>query len=228
MAHYPLFVITTVPWTPASESPGQQKSAREAAQEAWGVLFQHISAPENREARCQPRTLSMGGEQYRYIRGQPPLEGTPSGTAPAGGGRGGWPQTRHHLWSARTNLKGDAAQAPDDVLTDSWNTTHHLVRLALQSHHTPQPVYPALLMEPDGTLIHQFQSGQEDVFGDEQPGDDRRGGTASLYVQDHPEMAWHMAHAPLRSIAQAQFRARYLQTMDRHPRRIVVGFDWEM
>ena len=90
MAHYPLFVITTVPPALASRSSGEgsghspadQEAARAAAQEAWGVLFQHISAPENREARRQPRTLSLGGEQYRYIHGQPPLEGTPSGAAP--------------------------------------------------------------------------------------------------------------------------------------------------
>lgn len=223
MAHYPLFVITTMHWAPACESPGEQQAAREAAQEAWNVLFQYISVPENREARCQPRTLSLGGEHYRYIHGQPPLQEVPSGAAPPAG----WPQTRHHLWSARTNLKGDVTQASDDVLNDSWNATHYLVTLALQSHHTPHPVYPALLMEPDGTLTHQFLDGQEDVFGDEHPGD-HSGRAASLYIEDHPEMAWHMAQAPLRSIAQAQFRARYIRTMNRHPEMIVVGFDWEM
>ena len=188
--------------------------------EAWDVLVKCVNVlnPAS-DTDHRPETLAVGGNQYRYIQGQDQV----NREAFLGLDYKNWPVTTHQFWSDAGGLTGTIKDAPYEVLKNSWNTTSDLIALALRSHHRQRPIYPSLLMEPDGILTHQFTEWSEDVFGDEAPG-----GTASRYIEGDPVIAWHMATAPLRDIAQAEFRAQYLRTLVRYPKKLVVEFDWNL
>ena len=161
MTHHPLLVITTVPWSPILHGSDYPAAAREA----WDVLFQHISAPENQDAFPKPVTLSVG---KRFPR-------DPSRPK-------GWPFSSHQLWSSEDNVRGEMADAPPHLLEGSSKDTEYLLKIALQLHEIRNPHYPAMLLEPDGTFTHEFYTGAEDIFGEECPGE-----TSSRYFPNFPK-----------------------------------------
>ena len=167
-----------------------------------------------------PETLAVGCRQHRFIQGNiltnsETFVDTPQRLRP---------EQTFEIWGENSGRKANAEDAPNSVLQSCWNHAARLIELAIRHHQSGRPIYPELLITPDGRVQHQLTYQDTDVFDDPSPG-----GTASLFMPDQdPVMAWHRAKQPLRDLEQAQFRIDYLRTLAAHMGHIVIEFDWNL
>ena len=217
MSHYAAFVITSETAGLSGGQPTPEQLRRAAAQAEAAIMKLLAETPEDSSA--YPESIAVGCRQYRFIQGNLRTNSEHFGVnAPVN-----LDDSTFEIWSQRHGPKAPADQAPDKVISISWNCTEKLVKLALESHQRPRPLYPQLLITPDGQLQHQLEYPDLDVFDDPAPG-----GAASKYLAGDPANAWHRAKQPIHDLEQAYFRIRYLQTLSKHPERIVLEFDWNL
>ena len=219
MSHHTAFVITNeVLQGRRVPSDTELRRAAAEAQESATNMAQALGPEDN--GQPYPETLAIGGNTYRFIQGN---EDTNLDTF-AGMPRDQWPRTTHEFWSQRSGTCAQAHEAPAEILGWSWNSSDLLITLALESNPRRRRIYPSLLLVPDRDLpLHCLSYHDEDVFGDPAPG-----GSAALYLEGDPVMAWHRAKSPLQELAEANFRVEYLRTLHRHPNRLVMELDWNL
>ena len=219
MPHHPAFVITSIPLTPKRvPSDTELRKAAAEAQQMATTLVMAMPADDSDDPR--PESLAIGSNTYRFVQGN---EDTNYDTF-AGTPRDLWPTTTYEFWSDRYGTISDAADAGDEILGWSWNTTGRLVTLGLESNPRRRQIYPSLLLSLDGSpLLHHLQYQDRDIFGDDRPH-----GAAKNYMEGDPVLSWHRAKSPLEELAKAAFRVDYLKALHRQPDLLVMELDWNL
>ena len=220
MSHQTAFIITSVT-TPFPAEPDHELvrlAVEEAGVTAVNAAIDALTSETDNSAA--PETLAVGCRQHRFIQGNiltnsETFVDTPLGLRP---------EQTFEIWGQNRGQKASAEDAPNSVLQSCWNHADRLIELAIRHHQSGRPIYPELLITPDGRVQHQLTHPDMDVFDDPSPG-----GTIALFMPDQdPAMAWHRAKAPLRDLEQAQFRIDYLRTLAAHMGHIVIEFDWNL
>ena len=216
MSHQSAFIITsiTTPF-PAEPSHHQLKSA--AAEAGQAAMNAATSMDQQSSNDPNPETIAIGSNQYRFIQGNLMTNSETFADTPAGP----HPQQTFEIWSEARGQMANPRDTPQEILEGCWNHADNLVKIAIESHLKPRPLYPKILITPNGTVLHQLKYHDQDVFDDPSPG-----GTANLFVPGDPIMAWHRSKAPLQDLEQAKFRIEYLRTLAAYPNHIVVALDW--
>ena len=215
MPHHSAFVITSFTNAHLDQDPAATlwAAAREAGLAA-AALADAMDHADNADPR--PETLSVGGNQHRFIQGEQrtnlEIFGRDNLSA----------REPFQFWSDRRGMHDDPGDAPQETVNDAWNTAATLVTLALRSRYAERPTFPQALLEPDGTFTHHLTLPDTDVFGDGAPG-----GAAALYL-DEPASAWFTAHDPLKEVDQANFRAQYVRKLHQWRDHIVIELDWNL
>ena len=105
----------------------------------------------------------------------------------AGTPRDLWPNTTFEFWYDRSRTTANAADAGDDILGWSWNTTGRLITLGLESNPRRRQIYPSLLISREEPApLHHLRYQDRDIFGDDQPH-----GAAKNYLEGDPLLSWN-------------------------------------
>lgn len=208
MSHYSAFVITTF-----TDPKQLRQAAAEAARQAEHIAFHMMHMGDDAPG---PESLAIAGNQFRFIQGETRTNGEIFHRHELG-------ETRtYEYWSQAAGQRLSPDLVPDDILQNAWNTTDELVTLGLRTITGNRPIFPSVLIEPDGTVSEHLMFPDADVFGDTKPG-----GVAAKFLPE-PGQAWFSAQQPLREIAKAQFRADYLRKLTDWPGHIVIELDWNI
>ncbi len=220
MSHQTAFIITSVTTDFPNETPTTDQ-LRHAAREAGRIAVTAASQMDQQSGEDPaPESLAVGSRQHQFIQGNRKTNRETFGNIPTSW----WPELTFEIWGENNGQKADAADAPEDVISNAWNHADALIALALKSKWAQNPTYPEILITPDATVSHQLKYHDEDVFHDPSPG-----GTVALFLPDQdPALSWHMAKRPLAELEQANFRINYLRTLAAYPGHIVVEFDWNL
>ena len=224
MPHFTAFAVTTAVCGPG-ETPGLEtlkSAACEAAETAMKMA-----------KRLNVETISLGSRRYRLIQGECRTNSEMFGgqLAVLGTFNGSLDPMDFEVY-ADNGFRKDPAGVPEGILRNNWNTTEELVRLALhnttsRSTQNRREIFPDVFMDHRGTLLDSTGFPDEDVFGDTLTRDQDGPITVSRYLPDQDRaMAHHMAMAPLRKIARAQFEADYIRALASDPGRLVIQLDW--
>ena len=221
MPHMTAFIITSViPAEPRAGPSSQelQKAANEAATIS-AQAAQRMRDDVNDEPR--PETLALGTWQHRFIKGNH----EPNSVTFRHLKMADWSDMTHQFWSDRNGQTSEPGNdSPQHIINDSWNTGGELIALALRSKYQDRPIYPSLLIQPDGTVLHELTHHDQDVFGQI-----CTESTAHHYLTGtEPVQAWHMAKWPLEALEEARFRIDYLRALTGHPDNIVFEVDWNL
>ena len=220
MPHHSAFIITSL--SVAHDRVPSDTELRRAAEEVQKMATALIECYDPASSNDpRPESLAIGCQQYRFIQGN----GDTNHNTFAGKPIHLWPDTTFEFWSDRQGTFAHAADAPQQILDWSWNTTGRLVTLALESSvQTRLRPYPSLVIAPDDTPpLHHLRYHDCDIFGDDTPGL-----AASNYVTGDPVIAWHRAKSPIQELAEATFRVDYLQLLHRLPDLLVMELDWNL
>lgn len=158
----------------------------------------------------------MGTYQFRFIRGQTRTNREFFGDTPPRE----WPEMEFQVYSEARGQIADAGDTPEDILRNCWNTAGRLVTLALATQNEERPLFPSVLITPEGKARHELQYPTRDVLGFDAPG-----GASRFITDTDPATAHHLAKLPLIKVYQAQFRTDYLRTIARYPDHIVIELD---
>ena len=218
MAHYTAFVISNVQLLP-EQTPSIQQ-LREAARHVGDAA---IVAPLYKES------LSVGGHSYRFIQGEYSNNKEMFGYLPYQE----WPEMDHCFYSDRSGRVANAEDAPPEILQNSWNVTDTLVKTAVEScmrqtfNNPHRSVFPRVIVTPEGSVCHDTDFPDRDVFGEfaeiwapEQP-------VAKRYFPHQDAYSAHFtATYPLMRLATAKFQVDYIRTLAKYPRHLVIQMDW--
>ena len=221
MPHMTAFIITSVIRAHAATGPTLHELRRAATQAANASVHAAQRMRDNVNDEPRPETLALGTSQHRFIKGNHDTNSVTFRHL----NRADWPQMTHQYWSDRGGQTSDAGHdSPQHIIDDSWNTGRDLVALAIRSKYRERPIYPNLLIRPDGTVRHELTYHDQDVFGQICPES-----TAHHYLTGtEPVHAWQMAKWPLEALEEAKFRIDYLRTLTDHPDNIVFEVDWNL
>ena len=208
MSHYSAFVITTF-----TDPKQLRQAAAEAAQKAEAIAVHMMYLGDDAPGA---ESLAIAGNQFRFIQGETRTNGEIFPSHELGQDR------TYEYWSQASGHKLSPDLVPDEILQNAWNTTDELVTLGLKTITGNRPIFPGVLIEPDGTISEHLAFPDADVFGDTAPG-----GVAAKFLLE-PSQAWFAAQQPLRDIGKAQFRADYLRKLADWPGHIVIELDWNL